>query len=163
MKLKITTDYAIRTLLYLAETGRVTTSVEISEAMNIPHNYLINIIRNMREGDLITTLSGAKGGCILARPSNEIRLYDVIKAMERTIQCTMREPKRSAPPNPNAPSQCQGAALPESGFLARPSCSLRRWWQPSAFGSSASSAFPGIRRPRSAAMWAAASSRARRA
>lgn len=86
MKLKITTDYAIRTVLYLAETGRVTTSVEISEAMNIPHNYLINIIRDMREGDLITTLSGAKGGCILARPSNEIRLYDVIKAMERTIQ-----------------------------------------------------------------------------
>ena len=86
MKLKITTDYAIRTVLYLAETGRVTTSIEVSEAMNIPHNYLINIIRDMRKGDLITTLPGAKGGCMLAKPSKEIRLYDVVMAMERTIQ-----------------------------------------------------------------------------
>ena len=86
MKLKITTDYAIRTVLYLAETGRVTTSIEISEAMKIPHNYLINIIRDMRKDDLIATLPGANGGCVLAKPAEEIRLYDVIKAMEKTIQ-----------------------------------------------------------------------------
>ena len=86
MQLKITTDYAVRTLLFLAETGRITTSIEISEAMQIPREYLVNIMRDMREGGLVQALSGAKGGYSLARAPEEITLYDVIEVMERTIR-----------------------------------------------------------------------------
>ena len=86
MQLKITTDYAIRTILYLAQTKRITTSGEIADAMCIPREYLINIIRDMRESGLVRTFPGAKGGYLLAKQPEDISLYDVIIAMERTIK-----------------------------------------------------------------------------
>lgn len=42
MQLKITTDYAIRMILYLAQNESVIVSAtEIAQAMKIPHSYLI--------------------------------------------------------------------------------------------------------------------------
>lgn len=44
MQLKITTDYAIRMILYLAQNESVIVSAtEIAQAMKIPHSYLIQI------------------------------------------------------------------------------------------------------------------------
>lgn len=86
MQLKITTDYAIRTVLHLAETKRITTSAEIAEAMSIPREYLINIIRDMRAGGLVDTFTGARGGYMLARAPQDITLYDIVMTMEKTIR-----------------------------------------------------------------------------
>ena len=86
MQLKITTDYAIRTILYLAQTGRITTSNEIAEAMFIPREYLINIIRDMSKAGLVRIFVGVKGGYLLAKSPEQIRLYDVIVAIEHTIR-----------------------------------------------------------------------------
>ena len=86
MQLKITTDYAIRTLLYLAQTGKVTSSAEVSEKMSIPRKYLINIAKSMRDAGLIDTHSGTYGGYTLAKPAEEITMLDVINAMEGTIR-----------------------------------------------------------------------------
>ena len=44
MQFKITTDYAIRTVLYLATKNEVTTSGEISQIMGIPQKYLIKLL-----------------------------------------------------------------------------------------------------------------------
>ena len=43
MQLKITTDYAIRMILYLAQNESVIVSAtEIAQAMKIPHSYLVS-------------------------------------------------------------------------------------------------------------------------
>ena len=44
MQFKITTDYAIRTVLYLVTKNEVTTSGEISQVMGIPQKYLIKLL-----------------------------------------------------------------------------------------------------------------------
>lgn len=41
MQFKITTDYAIRTVLYLATKNEITTSGEISQVMGIPQKYFV--------------------------------------------------------------------------------------------------------------------------
>ena len=43
MQFNITTDYAIRTVLYLAMKNRLATAAEISEAMHIPKNYQLKV------------------------------------------------------------------------------------------------------------------------
>jgi len=86
MQLKATTDYAIRTILYLAETQRITSSAEVSEKMGIPRKYLINIIGAMKDAGLIETYSGKKGGYKLGRPAAEISLFDIISVMEGTVR-----------------------------------------------------------------------------
>lgn len=43
MQLNVTTDYAIRIILYLALRKEITTSKEIAAAMSIPQNYVLKI------------------------------------------------------------------------------------------------------------------------
>ena len=54
MQLKITTDYAIRMILYLAQNESVIVSAtEIAQAMKIPHSYLIQIGAVLKKSGLI--------------------------------------------------------------------------------------------------------------
>ena len=62
MQLNITTDYAIRTVLYLGSDGKSRTAKEIAEEMCIPQNYLIKILSKLRKGGIITSFSGYAGG-----------------------------------------------------------------------------------------------------
>lgn len=52
MQLNITTDYAIRTVLYLGSEGKSRTAKEIAEEMCIPQKYLIKILSKLRKGVL---------------------------------------------------------------------------------------------------------------
>ena len=85
MQLKMTTDYALRTVIHLATVGRIAPSSEISEKMKIPRKYLINIVRGLRESGIINTHSGASGGYSLAKKPEDISLYDIISVMEGSI------------------------------------------------------------------------------
>lgn len=52
MQLNITTDYAIRIVIYLAIKEKLTTSKEISEAMFILERYIGKITRKLKEQGL---------------------------------------------------------------------------------------------------------------
>jgi len=84
MQLKITTDYAIRAILYLATKDEVISSLEISEKMSIPRKYLINIMKDLKNAGLVNTFSGQHGGYSLGRPTSQISLFDIIETMEGT-------------------------------------------------------------------------------
>lgn len=49
MQLNVTTDYAIRIVLYLAIKKEITTSKEIGAAMGIPKNYVLKITHKLEE------------------------------------------------------------------------------------------------------------------
>ena len=85
MQLKLTTDYAVRTLMYLAGNGGIVPIAEIAEAMDIPEKYLNRIGLALRDAGLIVTHRGQHGGYSLGRPSESIRLYDVVLLVEGTI------------------------------------------------------------------------------
>lgn len=85
MQLKVTTDYAVRTLMYLARHKRIVPIAEIAEAMNIPEKYLNRLGLALRDEGLIVTHRGKNGGYSLGRPPERIRLYDVVALVEGTV------------------------------------------------------------------------------
>ena len=86
MQLKISTDYAIKTILYLAKRGEVITSGEIARDMKIPGKYLINLCASLRKGGLLQTHQGKNGGYSLAKDPNKIRIYDILSSVEDSIK-----------------------------------------------------------------------------
>jgi Rrf2 family protein len=86
MQLNITTDYAIRTVLFLAEHGAQANSQEISAAVKIPQNYLIILTRRLRQAGLLKTRRGNSGGFALAMKPEDITVFDIVSAMEDTTR-----------------------------------------------------------------------------
>ena len=48
----------------------------------VPANYLVQILSELRNGGLITSRRGKQGGYALARPPQDITLYDIVKLIE---------------------------------------------------------------------------------
>ena len=85
MQLNITTDYAIRIVIYLATTNQLTVAKEISDNMVIPQNYVIKIMKKLKDAGIVETYNGVNGGYKLRKSADEISLLDIIKIMEKTI------------------------------------------------------------------------------
>lgn len=83
MQLNVTTDYAIRTVLYLAVKDELATANEIATAMGIPPSYVLKI---MVAAGIIKRIVGAKGGFLLAKKQTEISLYEIINGLEATTK-----------------------------------------------------------------------------
>lgn len=87
MQMKITTDYAIRTLIYLAcNSKRIISSAEVADAMKIPQKYLMRVCSVLKHAGMIEAYSGQNGGYVLRIPADKIRLYDVVSLTEGTIK-----------------------------------------------------------------------------
>lgn len=86
MQLNVTTDYAIRIILYLAMRKEITTSKEIAAAMGIPKNYVLKITHKLVEAALIKRLVGVQGGFALEKNAAEITLLDIVNIMEPTMR-----------------------------------------------------------------------------
>lgn len=86
MQFKLTSDYAIRFVLYLARNrDNKCTAKEIEEKMGIPSKYLYKIVRVFREKKIIDTFQGSNGGIILLKDPKDISLYDVVSEIEDGI------------------------------------------------------------------------------
>ena len=86
MQLNITTDYAIRFLLCMGDTGAPVTGSTVAEQAKIPPKYLLKIARKLREAGLLGTVTGAKGGYYLRKDLAQITLSEVLMIMEPTIK-----------------------------------------------------------------------------
>lgn len=86
MQLNKTTDYAVRIVVYLSQQTGIATSEEISEATQVSKNYIMRILRKLSKAGLLKMVRGTKGGFQVAKPADEISLYDVIVTMEPTTQ-----------------------------------------------------------------------------
>jgi Rrf2 family protein len=86
MQLNVTTDYAIRAMVFLAEEKRLVTGVEIASKMKIPPAYLLSIMGMLKKAGLITGKRGNVGGYALEKPLDEISLWDILSVTEGSIQ-----------------------------------------------------------------------------
>lgn len=86
MVLNITTDYAVRILVYLAAVRRQAPAQELSEKMNIPGKYITSIAKKLKASGLISSTQGSGGGYCLERDPASINLADVIWVMENGIR-----------------------------------------------------------------------------
>lgn len=86
MQLNVTTDYAIRTVLYLAMRGEVVSSIEISETMKIPQEYILVLTKRLRDAGVLRSVRGQNGGYALAREPWDVSLREIINIMEGTTR-----------------------------------------------------------------------------
>ena len=83
MRVSAKVDYALRAALELAAAGEGPTKGEqIAQAQDIPLKFLENILLELRHHGLVQSQRGADGGYWLARPPEEVKLADVIRAVE---------------------------------------------------------------------------------
>ena len=82
MKLRIQTDYALRTLLLLGCEDRKMTATEIADAFLISKDHLVKVIQQLSRLGYVRAQPGRNGGVLLTRDASEISVRDVIKAME---------------------------------------------------------------------------------
>ena len=75
-------DYAVRAAVELAATAHTITAEQIAQATGIPHNFLENILGELRRAGLVHSRRGQAGGYLLAKPADQISIADVIRAVE---------------------------------------------------------------------------------
>ena len=58
---------------------------ELAAAHNIPANYLVQILIELKAQNIVKSLRGKEGGYLLARPPGEITLGDVIRSVHGQV------------------------------------------------------------------------------
>jgi len=77
------TDYAVRTVLYLArERDRNANVTEIAQVMHIPKSFLAKILQRLVRHHILQSMRGVKGGFMLAKKPSEITLLAVMEAIQ---------------------------------------------------------------------------------
>lgn len=83
MQLTSFTDYALRTLMYLAAHSEEKSSVkEISEHYGISRNHLVKVVHKLSQLGYIETTKGKGGGVQIAQGTEKLRLGDLISQLE---------------------------------------------------------------------------------
>ena len=59
---------------------------EISANANIPQNYLEQLLSKLRRAELVKSIRGSRGGYVLARDPSEIKIVDILIALEDDIK-----------------------------------------------------------------------------
>jgi Rrf2 family protein len=87
MRVSAKVDYALRALAELAAAppGEPVKGEQLASTQEIPLNFLENILLELRRSELVASRRGADGGYWLGRPSAEISIADVVRALEGPI------------------------------------------------------------------------------
>src|SRR5690554_4117050 len=84
MKITTKTRYGLRAMIEIArETNKQgILQKEIARRQDLSNKYLDQIVLGLKLADLIMNVHGKKSGYILARPAEEITLFDIYQAFE---------------------------------------------------------------------------------
>ena len=102
MKLSTKGRYAVMAMVDLAtqSDGRPIALADVAERQEISLSYLEQLFGRLRRNQLVKSVRGPGGGYLLARDASEIRVADVIMAVDEPIKATRC--------TPGSPSGCQG-------------------------------------------------------
>jgi Rrf2 family protein len=87
MKVSTKTRYGLRAMIELAESykGEPVKVEEIAKRQNISEKYLEHIMLQLKKAGLIESIPGAKGGFILTKNPEEIKIIDIVFALEGNL------------------------------------------------------------------------------
>jgi len=87
MRVSAKADYALRAVIELAVIGGESPvkGERIAQAQEIPLKFLENILGDLRHAGIVRSQRGVEGGYWLARPTEEITVAEVVRAVEGPI------------------------------------------------------------------------------
>ena len=93
-------EYGIRVMVELARRAGAAPIplAEIAEHDGLPLAYLEHLVARLRKAGLVDSRRGSRGGYMLARPSEEITMAEVVEALEGSIapiECISQAPDGS--------------------------------------------------------------------
>lgn len=94
MKLSTKGRYAVMAMVDLAvhSHGSPVALADIAERQEISLSYLEQLFGKLRKGGLVKSVRGPGGGYLLARAAEEMRISDIILAVDEPIQTTRCTP-----------------------------------------------------------------------
>jgi len=87
MRISSSVEYGMRVMVHLARhRAKAPLSAEfLSTADNIPKDYVEQILWRLRQAGLVESRRGPAGGYALARAAEEIRVGDIVRAVEAVV------------------------------------------------------------------------------
>jgi Rrf2 family protein len=87
MKISTKTRYGLRAIIELAENykGEPVKVEEIAKRQNISEKYLEHIMLQLKKSGFIESVQGARGGFILVKDPEEIKIIDIVLSLEGNI------------------------------------------------------------------------------
>jgi len=93
MQLTKTSEYAIRTMVYLAtQNGKHLSVMRLHQQLHIPYKYLGKMMRRMARGGLVKSFRGKNGGYQVRGGLDEItlaRIVDVVEGLDSYERCIL--------------------------------------------------------------------------
>lgn len=79
--------YGVRAIFDIAfhNHGKATQIKDIAERQSIPPRFLEQIFQDLKRAGLVSSKRGPRGGYQLSRPAGEIRVGDIVRALEGPI------------------------------------------------------------------------------
>ncbi len=82
MRLSVHTDYALRTLMYLAANDGHRSISEIAEQYGISKNHLMKVAQRLVAEGFVDSVRGRSGGLLLSQPAEAINVGHVVRTFE---------------------------------------------------------------------------------
>jgi Rrf2 family nitric oxide-sensitive transcriptional repressor len=85
MQLMVSTDIALRTLIYLGQKGAPATIQEVATAFGISKTHLMKVAMTLVGAGLLVSERGRNGGIRLALDARDISIGSVVRLMENNL------------------------------------------------------------------------------
>ena len=79
-----TAEYALRAMVVLLarKDGMFCSAHEVAASAKVPVDYMAKILHELVRSGLVVAQRGRNGGCKASRPANEIRVLDIVQAVD---------------------------------------------------------------------------------
>ncbi|MBU1129910.1 Rrf2 family transcriptional regulator [Patescibacteria group bacterium] len=84
MKISTKTRYGLIAMIYL-KNNKLSSIKKISKEEKIPEKYLAKIFLTLKKATLLKVKRGTTGGYFLSKPANQIKIGQIIKALEKNF------------------------------------------------------------------------------
>ncbi len=86
MQLKMSTDYALRIMMYIANAEGTVTSKELSEKLSISQSLIFKICKKLSNSGMIKITTGVQGGFSMQKRPEDISVFEIIDLFEPTVR-----------------------------------------------------------------------------